>query len=129
VSKPIVVNRKTSPADRNVPKTVIPAGFSAAVAQVITGAGSTLPAPWKIADPANAVKSPGASVDVTTPRVVTFDMDFSAAAAGDEFALLAIVHRVPDQGADTGPVLTGATLEELVLKNFQAASRVVVVKG
>ena len=56
-------------------------------------------------------------------------MDFSGAAKGEEFALLAIAHRIPDQGADAGPALTGATLEDLVLTNFQAASRVVVVKG
>jgi hypothetical protein len=115
-----------------VPNTIsIPANFSSAVAQLITG-GSFPPVDnWKVADTEQPVRSPGKPIDVTTPRVVTFEIDFSPSTfkVNDKFVLLAIAHRVPDQGTDPGPTLTGATLEELVLKNVQAAARIVVVKA
>jgi hypothetical protein len=106
-------------------KTTLPANFSSVVAQLITGAGTQPPTGWEIADPGHPVRSPLAAVDVTAPRVVTFDVDFSSFAKDKMFALLAIAHRVPDQGADPGPTLAGASLEDLVLNNVQAAARIV----
>jgi hypothetical protein len=112
---------------KRVPKTIsIPTNFSSVIAQLITSESFTPVDSWKVADTAKPVRSPGKPIDVTTPRVVTFDIDFSSFTKGDH-VLLAIAHRVPDQGTDTGPTLTGATLEELVLKNVQAAARIVTV--
>jgi hypothetical protein len=113
-----------------VPNTTsIAANFSSAVAQLINGGSFTPVDNWRVADTAQSVRSPGKPIDVTSPRVVTFDMDFSSFKKDDKFVLLAIAHRVPAQGTDTGPTLTGASLEELVLKNVQAAARMVVVKA
>jgi hypothetical protein len=89
---------------------------------------------WKVADKANPVRSPNLPVDVTRPVVVTFDLDLSSAdfaslKRDNTLALLANAHRVPAQGADPGPALTSATLENLVLNSIEAAARMITLKA
>jgi hypothetical protein len=64
-------------------------------------------------------------VDARTPRPVTFDVDFTGNPAGQKFVLLAVVHSTPDPVSAAS--LTGATLQELVLKCHQVAIRTVRV--
>ena len=126
---------KVSGTSSKVPdKVTIPAAFGPAVTQLMTGGTFTPVDSWKVADKANPVRSPNLPVDVTRPVVVTFDLDLSSAdfaslKRGNTLALLAIAHRVPAQGADPGPALTGATMENLVLNSIEAAARMITLKA
>jgi hypothetical protein len=58
-------------------------------------------------------------------RAATFDVTFAANTAGQDVALVAIVHSTVDPLTAAG--LTGATLRDLVLNNHQIALRTVRV--
>ena len=68
------------------------------------------------------MRSPSGPVDARLSRTVTFDVDFSTAAAAALVLLVAVVH------SDADPVtLAGATLQAVVLGNRFVALRSVEV--
>ena len=96
-----------------------------AIADLLTAAA---PSPWPGGlemvpiDLANLRGSPAAPVAARTPRVVSLDVDFRGAAAGN-YMLLAVA------SASTDPVslasLSGATVKDLVLNSHHVGVRVV----
>ena len=89
----------------------------------------TVPAGWTTPDAAAAVRRPPdpavatAAVAATgAPCIVTFNVDFSADAAGSFFMFVAIAHSVTDS-----VTLTGANLRDMILGSRFAAARSVEV--
>ena len=82
------------------------------------GANPALVDGWSFADTGTPVRSPSGPVDARLSRTVTFDVDFSAAAAATRVLLVAVVH------TDADPVtLAGATLQAVVLGSRFVALR------
>jgi hypothetical protein len=81
---------------------------------------------WTIADTTSGMRQPSVDVDARLPRVVTFTVDFTGAAPGSRFLLLAVVHSVPDPL--TATTLVGDHLQDLIRKSHQLAARVVEVR-
>jgi hypothetical protein len=89
----------------------------------------TVPAGWTTPDAGAAVRRPPDPTVPHTPvaatgapAVVTFNVDFSADAAGSFFMFVALAH------SSTDPVtLTGANLHDMILNSHYAAARSVVV--
>jgi hypothetical protein len=81
-----------------------------------------LPAGWAAADVDVAVRRPGLPVATGAPVVLTFNVDFSAAAAGSRWLFVALAHSTVDPLA-----LTGADLRTMVLGSRHAAARSVEV--
>jgi hypothetical protein len=82
----------------------------------------TLPAGWSAADAGLPVRRPVQPVATAAPAVLTFNVDFSTAAAGSRFLFVALVHSTADPIA-----LTGANLSDMVLRSRHAAARSVQV--
>jgi hypothetical protein len=85
-------------------------------------AGLALPAGWAAADAGVAVRRPDRPIATGAPVVVTFDVDFSAAAAGSRWLLVALAHSAADPLA-----LAGADLRATVLGSRHAAARSVQI--
>jgi len=81
-----------------------------------------LPAGWAAPDAVLPSRRPNRVVATASPAVVTFEVDYSAAAAGSRFMLLALVHSTADPLA-----LTGATFREMILASRHAAARSIEV--
>ncbi len=81
-----------------------------------------LPAGWAAADVGLNVRRPAAAVATGAPAIVSFDVDFSAAAAGSRWLLVALVHSGRDPLA-----LGGADLRAMILGSRHAAARSVQV--
>jgi hypothetical protein len=81
-----------------------------------------LPAGWAAPDAVLASRRPNRVVATASPAVVTFEVDYSAAAAGARFMLLALVHSTADPLA-----LTGTTFREMILGSRHAAARSIEV--
>lgn len=81
-----------------------------------------LPAGWAPPDAVLASRRPNRAVATASPTIVTFDVDYSAAARGAQFMLLALVHSTADPLA-----LTGATFREMILGSRHAAARSIEV--
>jgi hypothetical protein len=84
-----------------------------------------LPVGWAAADVVLAIRRPqlpqpppNRMIATASPAIVTFEVDYSAAAAGARFMLLALVHSTADP-----IVLTGATFREMILGSRHAAAR------
>ncbi|CCK31821.1 hypothetical protein BN159_7442 [Streptomyces davaonensis JCM 4913] len=84
--------------------------------------GLPLAGGWTVADAAVGVRRPTRSVVTGAPAVVGFDVDFSAAAPGSRWLLLALAHSTADP---LTPV--GADLRALALGSRHAAARSVQV--
>lgn len=103
-------------------------GFTAKVAEALasgnppTGGWDSLPDGWTVADATVPMRSPSYAVHPRTPRAVTFDLDLSAAGAGDRLVLVAVAASTVDTAA-----FAGATLRDLVLRSRCAAARTVRV--
>ncbi len=92
-------------------------------------AGFTVPAGWTTPDAAAAVRrppdpaDPNAPVAATgAPAIVTFNVDFTADAAGSFFMFVALAHSSTDS-----VVLTGANLRDMIMNSHHAAARSVEV--
>ena len=115
---------------RDVTGTADPAWAALAAAwtgpvQTLLRSGGATPAladGWSFADSGQAVRSPAGPVDARLSRTVTFDVDFSTAAAATRVLLVAVVHSDVDQ-----VTLAGATLQAVVLGNRFVALRSVEV--
>jgi hypothetical protein len=122
--------RRLIPADATQwPAIAIGAPWKTAVEQLMsdtTPPGWSLPDGWTVADSGSRTRQPSSDVDARTPRAVTFDIDFSAATAGQHFVLLAIVHSTPDPVSAAS--LGGANLRDLVLNCHQVAARVAKIR-
>jgi hypothetical protein len=81
-----------------------------------------LPAGWAAPDLVLAIRRPDRIVGTTSPAVVTFNVDYSAAAAGSRFLLLALVHSTADP-----LVLSGVDLRAMILGSRHAAARSIEV--
>jgi hypothetical protein len=68
------------------------------------------------------IRRPNQAMGTATPAVVTFDADFSAAAAGSRWMLIALVH-----SALNPLTLGGADLRAMVVGSRHAAARSVQV--
>ena len=90
----------------------VPAGGGAIPAQL------ALPAGWGPADVGVAIRRPDRALATGAPAIITFDIDFSAAARGSRHMLIAIAHSAIDP-----LTLTGATLSTMILGNRHAAAR------
>jgi hypothetical protein len=122
----VTLLRRQLPANQaQWPGIPIAAAWKTAVAQLMTGANPALGDGWTVADSGSRTRQPSGPVDARTPRPVTFDVDFTGNPAGQNFVLLAVVHSTPDPVSAAS--LTGATLQELVLKCHQVAIRIVRV--
>jgi hypothetical protein len=81
-----------------------------------------LPAGWAAADAGTAVRRPDRPATTGSPVVVSFDVDFSAAAARSRWLLVALAHSTAD------PIrLDGADVRAMVLSSRHAAARSVHV--
>ena len=81
-----------------------------------------LPGGWGAADVGVAIRRPDRDIATGAPAIVTFDVNFSAAAAGTRWMLVALAHSAVDPLA-----LTGATLSAVILGSRHAAARSVQV--
>lgn len=94
----------------------LPAGGGAVPAEL------ALPASWGAADAGVSIRRPAAPLAPGAPAIVTFDVDFSADAAGTRWLLIALVHSTADP-----LLLTGADLRAAILGSRHAAARSVQV--
>jgi hypothetical protein len=84
--------------------------------------GLALPGGWAAVDVGVAIRRPDRPLVTGAPVVVSFDADFTAAAAGSRWLLVALVHSILDPLA-----LTGADVRSMVLGSRHAAARSVQV--
>ena len=82
----------------------VPAGGGPLPAELV------LPAGWAAPDVALSIRRPDRMMATSSPAIVTFDVDYSAAAVGSRFLLLALVHSTADPLALAGPDLRGMIL-------------------
>ncbi len=80
--------------------------------------GFALPAGWVAADAGVAVRRPTQPVGTGAPAVVTFNVDFSAQAAGARWLFVALAHSAADP-----LTLAGADLRATILGSRHAAAR------
>jgi hypothetical protein len=99
--------------------------WKAAIQVLASGSpfGGALPDGWQVSDGGSLTRQLTSDIDARTPRVVTFDANFSGLTIGQYAVLLAVVHSTPDPV--TAASLIGATLQDLVLSCHQVAARVV----
>jgi hypothetical protein len=112
-------------AQANWPAVPIADAWKTAVQTLMTGGTPAYPAGWGPADTGTQVRSLTSDIDARNPRTATFDVSFAANTAGQNIALVAIVHSTVDPV--TAAALTGSTLRDLVLNNHQVALRTVRV--
>lgn len=94
----------------------LPAGGGALPAELV------LPAGWAAGDLGVNVRRPTAPLAAGAPVILSFNVDFSAAAAGSRWLLVALVHATADPLA-----LAGADLRATILGSRHAAARSVQV--
>ena len=90
------------------------------VTQLMTGSATVLPDGWELID---STKNLTSDIDARTPRVVTFDINFSTLNPAQYQLLLAVVYSTPDQVNRV--TLSGDNIQDLVLTCHQVAARVV----
>lgn len=116
----IVLRRPLADAEQTDAGADVPLNdaWRSGVVDRLAGTNTALAEGW---EQVGVVTHPDGPVDARTSRVVTFDLDLSAANVGDRFLLLTVVSAVPDP-ADAG-ALAGATVRDLVLGSRHVAAR------